>query len=126
VRHEFCVLSAEPSPRIVELLAMLAYYHQTTGLGLGHTLPIGEPWLPGSACDCFLLSTPYPFGPELELCGLGDLRLRVLWALPITMAERAFKVAHGLEALEERFDAAALEYWNVERASVVASNPRPA
>ena len=34
-------------PRAVELLAMAAYYHRGGTLGLGQTLPIGEPWLPG-------------------------------------------------------------------------------
>jgi suppressor of fused protein SUFU len=43
----------------------------------------------------------------------------VLWLLPITQAERDFKVAHGLEALEQRFDNSALEYWDICRKSVV-------
>jgi hypothetical protein len=39
--------------------------------------------------------------------------------LPITQPERDFKPANGLEALEARFDDAALEYWDTRRASVV-------
>ena len=42
-----------------------------------------------------------------------------LWLLPVTAAERDFKAANGLEALEERFDDAELEYWDTRRASVV-------
>ena len=46
-----------------------------------------------------LVSLPYPFGPELEVCQLPDGELHVLWLLPITLAEREFKVREGLEAL---------------------------
>jgi hypothetical protein len=53
---------------------------------------LGEPWLPGSACDHGLISLPYPWGPELE---------------------------DGLAALEERFQAARLDFTNPGRASVV-------
>ena len=81
--------------RHVELLTMTAYYHHTDGLGLGHTFPIGEPWLSGSACDHMLVSLPYPFGPGLEVCCLGEQNLRLSWLLPITKAEREFKAEHG-------------------------------
>jgi hypothetical protein len=98
---------------------MTAWYHLKEGLGLGHTFPIGEPWLPGSSCTSMLVSLPYPFGPELERCRtpMGDVR--VLWLLPITEAERQYKVTAGLLALEQRFDAAALEYWRSDRTSVI-------
>jgi hypothetical protein len=65
------------------------------------------------------VSLPYPFGPDLEVCDFADWHLHVLWLLPITAAERAFKVREGVEALEQRFDACALEYWVPDRASVV-------
>jgi len=79
---------------------MTAYYHRGGKLGLGHTLPIGEPWLPGSRCDRLLASLPYPWGPELQTCHVGDRHVDFLWLLPITRQERDFKVANGLEALE--------------------------
>jgi hypothetical protein len=88
-------------------------------LGTGHTFPIGEPLLPGSTCEYFLVSQPYPFGPELEVCNFPSGHVHILWLLPITAAEREFKVREGLEALEQRFDECALEYWNSDRASVV-------
>lgn len=116
---EFLIVAPAPDLRQVELLTMAAYYHRTQGLGVGHTLPIGEPWLEGSACDCLLVSRPYPFGPDLEVCRLGKEYLHFLWLLPITSAERAFKVEHGLEALEQRFEECGLEYWKPERDSVV-------
>ena len=118
-RLEFLIAAPEQDQRHVELLFMATWYHGREGLGTGHTLPIGEPWLPGSACEFFLVSLPYPFGPKLEVCNFRDWHLHVLWLLPITKAEREFKVKEGLEALEKRFDACALEYWIPDRASVV-------
>jgi hypothetical protein len=61
---------------------------------------------------------PYPFGPELENCEDALGHVQVLWLLPITGAERAFKIEHGLEALEERFDNEALRFWEPNRPSV--------
>ena len=116
---EFMIFAPEENPRHVELLAMTAHYHSESRLGLGHTLPIGEPWLEGSLCDCILVSLPYPFGPELEICNTDKGRIRLFWLLPITQAEREFKVQNGPEALEEEFDKHALEYWRIDRASVV-------
>ena len=75
--------------------------------------------MPGSSCDHMLVSLPYPFGPDLQACHVGDLHVEVLWLLPITQAEREFKAASGQEALEQRFDEAALRYWDIRRASVV-------
>lgn len=128
VRHdehawEFFVLAQQPADAHVELITMTAHYHAnsdpTFRLGLGHTLPIGRPWLPGSSCDHLLVSLPYPLGPELERCNDGDGHVQVLWLLPITEAEREFKKAQGLEALEQQFDKARIEFWDPHRPSVV-------
>jgi hypothetical protein len=116
---EFTYLSAEQTPRMVELLAMLTFYHHNNKLDYGHTLPLGEPWVPGSTLDHLLISTPYPLGPEFENCNNGGAHAHFVWALPITSTERAFKAAHGLEALEQRFKAAQLEYWEPRRKSVL-------
>jgi hypothetical protein len=116
---EFLIAAPEQDQRHVELVTMAAWYHGRRGLGVGHTLPIGEPWLPRSACEFFLVSLPYPFGPELEVCNFAGGHVHVLWLLPITAAEREFKVREGVEALEQRFDACGLEYWVPDRASVV-------
>ena len=119
VRLEFVLAAAAPDVRHVELAMMTAWYHQHEPLGLGHTFPIGEPWLPGSICTSMLVCLPYPFGPELENCRSAEGDVRVLWLLPITEAERQYKKSAGLEALEQRFDSGELEYWRADRASLV-------
>jgi Suppressor of fused protein (SUFU) len=116
---EFILSTAAATPRAVELLARSVYYHRGGRLGLGHTVPIGEPWLPGSACDHLLISAPYPFGPDLQTCHVGDRHVDFLWLLPVTMAERDFKAANGLEALESRLEEAEVKYWDVRRPSVL-------
>jgi hypothetical protein len=116
---EFIVIAPEESPRHVELLAMAAYYHSNHQLGLGHTVPIGEPWLEGSCCDCMLVSLPYTFGPDLEICNVNGGHIHLFWLLPITQAEREFKVRNGQESLEEEFEKQGLEYWRIDRESVV-------
>ena len=116
---EFILCTESADMRAVELLAMSVYYNRNGSLGLGHTLPIGEPWLPGSVCDHLLVSLPYPFVPDLETCHVGDRHVQFLWLLPISGAERDWKVSSGLEALESRFEEVGLRYWQVDRASVV-------
>jgi hypothetical protein len=118
-RLEFLIAAPDRDLRHVELVTMAAWYHGRHGLGPGHTLSIGEPWLPGSTCECFLVSLPYPYGPELEVCNLADSHVHVLWLLPITAAEREFKVREGVEALEQRFDECTVKYWEPDRPSVV-------
>ncbi len=116
---EFIVCTPYESPSAIELLAMTVHYHWGGRLGLGDTLAIGRPWLPGASCEHLLVSQPYPFGRDVELAHVGDLHVRFLWLLPITASERAFKISDGLEALETRFEAAGLQYWRVDRRSVV-------
>jgi hypothetical protein len=106
----------------VETLTMIAYYHAGGGdhaLDLGHTVPIGRPWVPGSTCDQLLVSLPYPWGPELENGTVPGGHVRVLWLLPITAVEKEFRHSHGLEALEQRFDTAGIIPTDPRRSSVV-------
>lgn len=106
----------------VETLTMVAYYHASGGdytLGHGHTVDIGRPWTPGSSCDHLLISLPYPWGPQLEMCDLPGGHARVLWLLPITRAEKTFRHTHDLEALEQRFEDAEIDPTDPYRLSVV-------
>jgi len=117
---ELVTTAAEPDERHVELLAMATHYHLTgERLGLGHTFPIGEPWVAGSTLDHMLVSLPYPYGPDLELFHLDEHVVHLLWLLPITKSELEHKRIHGLDALEALFDAAPLKYWDHKRKSVV-------
>jgi Suppressor of fused protein (SUFU) len=118
-RLEFLAFAPQQDSRHVELLMMSAWYHGKHRLGTGHTFPIGEPWLCGSKCRYFLVSTPYPLGAQFEVCNFADWHLHFLWLLPITESERELKIREGLEALEQRFEACGLEYWKPNRDSVV-------
>src|SRR4051812_44779420 len=88
---EFLLIAPDAEPRHALRVAMTAYYHAnpkdaTFRLDLGHTVPIGEPWSPGSSCDHLLVSLPYPFDPELEACAWDGGHARLLWLLPIAAA----------------------------------------
>lgn len=118
---EFVLSSPRRDDRAVELLAMSAYYHAgpaSQRLDLGHTVPVGEPWLPGATYDHLLVSLPYPYGTDLEHCAWPKGHARHLWLLPITAAERAYKVSHGVEALEQALEDAAIVPTDPQRPSV--------
>ncbi|MDA0169735.1 suppressor of fused domain protein [Solirubrobacter taibaiensis] len=119
---EFVLSADTDDDRHVELLAMLAYYHagpESQRLDWGHTVPIGEPWLPGSELTHELISLPYAFGPSLERCEFDGGHIRVLAVQPITEAERDFKVAEGVEALEQRFEDEPIAFTDPFRESVL-------
>jgi Suppressor of fused protein (SUFU) len=117
--HLFSPVQYEPH---VELLTVICHYHQTgSSLGLGHTVNFGRPWMDGSTCDHGLISLPYVDGPKLEHWGstTAGTYVRFLWILPITNAEREYKKAFGVEALESKFDEPPVEFLNPVRQSVV-------
>ncbi|WP_246212613.1 suppressor of fused domain protein [Streptomyces abyssomicinicus] len=118
---EFVMTAHVRDQRFLDLMAMLAYYHRGGHrLDLEHSMPIGEPWVPGSACDHLLISLPYLHGPDLEHCPLpGGGHARILWALPVTRAETEYRRRHGHEALERLFDAAEILPTDPFRPSVV-------
>lgn len=70
-----------------------------------------------SACTYGLISLPYLDGPSLEWN--ADRSVRFLWLIPITKAERDFKMKNGLEVLEARFEEMGFDYADPARASVV-------
>jgi hypothetical protein len=122
---EFVLSANADSDRHVELLAMLAYYHAgpvTQQLDYGHTVPIGEPWVPGSACTHGLIALPYAYGPDFEICSWPGGHIRILAVQPITEDERDFKVAHGMEALERQWERASIAFADPKRASGLQSS----
>ncbi|KKD06537.1 Suppressor of fused protein (SUFU) [Streptomyces sp. WM6386] len=116
---EFVMTAPVRDQRFIELMAMTAYYHcGGHQLDLEHSMPIGEPWVPGSTCDHLLISLPYLHGPDLEHCPLPGGQARILWTLPVTTAEIEFRRRHGHEALEQLFDHAEILPTDPFRASV--------
>ncbi|MER6029911.1 hypothetical protein [Streptomyces sp. NPDC001851] len=68
---EFVMTARVRDRRFIDLMAMIACYHcGGHQLDLEHSMPIGEPWVPGSTCDHLLISLPYLHGPGLEHCPL--------------------------------------------------------
>jgi Suppressor of fused protein (SUFU) len=119
-RVECFILSPVADKSICELLTIVAWYHRNcVRLGLGHTINFGRPWLPQSECDHGLFSTPHLHSAELEQLDNGGGATKFLWLIPITAFEREFMVNCGLEALEMRFEANALDYANPHRQSIV-------
>ena len=117
---EIFLLSPCRAESHVELLTAVAHYHQTGArLGLGHTVNFGRPWLEKSRCSFGLISLPYSFGHALENAHVAGKIARVLWLLPITSDERAFKAAAGLSTLEELFEKQRFNYLDPVRLSVV-------
>jgi Suppressor of fused protein (SUFU) len=116
---EFVLVTPFKTLRAVELLAMVVYFHGVQELKVGDTVSVGEPWLPGSTCGHLLVSSPYLLADELWTLPLPGRTVNFRWVIPITAKERAYAAERGLEALEQRFEEAGLEYWDPHRASVV-------
>lgn len=122
---EFVVAAREPDVRHVSTLTAAAIAHCATPnsrLDRGSVVPLEGPWLPGSECDHLLVTLPYPYGPELEHCRwrirAQPQVARVLWLMPITGAEAAFVAVDGVDALEARFEAEAVNFADPARPSV--------
>ena len=98
---------------------MIAYYHHTQTLGLGHTFPLGEPWAEGSVLDHALISLPYPFGPDLEILDSDQLHIHFYWILPVSDKECQFKAKNGLDALESVFEDGEIKFWDLSRKSMI-------
>ena len=119
---EFAAVSRSEAAAVMTRLGMLAYYNAgppENRLGVGHTLPTGEGWVPGSPLDAMLISLPYLWGPTLEHCELKKRHIQVLWAIPIYDAERSYVREHGLEELEQRFESQSFDYLDPFRKPVV-------
>jgi hypothetical protein len=116
---EFVLVTPFKTLRAVELLAMVVYFHGVQELAVGATVSVGEPWLPGSSCGHLLVSDPYLLADELWRVPLPGRDVHFRWVIPITARERAYADECGLDALEQRFEEAGLEYWDPHRASVV-------
>jgi hypothetical protein len=116
----FVYSPSESDETLVGLLTMLAYYHQCKSrFWHGHTVDFGLPWIDQSLCDHGVLLLPYLDDEDFEYLKGEDLNVRFLWLLPITGAEREYKVNHGLEALELLFEEKRMNYIDPKRECIV-------
>lgn len=118
---EFCLRAATQDSRYIELMSLVAFMHRDPAhhLDVGHTVKIGRPLLAGSKLDRVLVSLPYPYGPEFEYLHISPSRhARLLWLVPITAEEEAFRHSEGLEALERRFEMSEIDFLSTNRPSV--------
>ncbi len=107
---------------LIELLTTIAHYHRKGNmLALHHTINFGKAWQKESECSFGFVSLPYLDGPILEDFFIPeiDLRVKFYWLIPITEKEREFKMQHGPEALEKKFDEMQINYVDSNRNSVV-------
>ena len=116
--HEYMIISPVADARHIDSLATLAMAELDRKLQPGDTVALGSGWRAGSNCDHLLITVPYPYGPMMEECASHPVRIRLLWAMPITGSEAAFVAKHGLEALEDRFEAQNVDFTQIVRASV--------
>lgn len=98
--------------RWLRLLARFPHrYH--TWLGYGHTIPNGDPphpFAPNTRFSCMLIA-PVLSAPE-EFCRIErplDRDIHLFAMQPLYADEMAFKLAHGTDALLDRFDACAVD-----------------
>jgi len=118
---EFAITAPGDDSAHVETLAMVANLHADPKyrLRIGAVLDIGRPFVAGSTCAHLLVSLPYPFGPAFERVTIGEHPVRISWLFAITKAEAAFARTHGVEMLEQRLEAAAVDMLDPKRASCV-------
>ncbi|MBC9911123.1 suppressor of fused domain protein [Chitinophaga varians] len=113
---ELFVLSPKADQKLVELLTYCASYHRTgRPLNIHHTVNVGQPWLDNSVCDHAFISLPYLDEDDLQLFNFGEHAIHCYWLIPITRAERDYKVENGCEALEQLFEEKELDYLNPAR-----------
>lgn len=117
---ELHIFSNKQDRQLIRVLASAASYHRNNDpLELNDTVNIGESWQDYSQCDHALISLPYLDGEDLEIYENDKGHLHNLWLIPITEAERDYKIKHGWEALEELFEERQLGYLDTNRGSLI-------
>jgi len=117
---ELFIFSPQQDDSIVELLTVAASYHiSNTPLNIHHTFNIGRPWLNESNCEHCFISLPYLDGERLEIFQYQDKQVHCYWLIPITEAEKNYKIKFGYEALEQLFENSSLDYLKVGRKSLI-------
>jgi hypothetical protein len=120
-RAEFLILSPTETPRHVETLAMITYFHADPRyrLPIGRQVDIGRPWLEDSTAGHLLVTLPYPYGPSLEHCEVAGRHVQFRWLVPVTAAEARYAGEHGLESFEQLLEASGADVIDPKRPSIV-------
>jgi len=104
----------------VELLTVNASFHRNSeALNLHHTVFIGQLTNFDTTCDHGFISLPYLDGKELEIFQFYEKEIHCYWYIPITKAERDFKMMKGCNALEDLFEEKQFDHLDMRRKSVV-------
>ncbi len=107
----FMLISAQGLiPSLAQVLHDLAGYprQHSTFLHWFHALPLGQPLLPGSPLSAFYFTIP-PVSAPFATLSTSASRIDILWAVPISEAERLHFASHGPDSLEELFEGANLD-----------------
>lgn len=99
--------------------------HQMGGwLGLGHTIPHGDPprpLAPGVSFAGWLIDEPVRLPAEVQKLRVEDRTINFYAAVPLTAAEMEYKLKHGGPALGQLLDGAKVsEVVDVNRADATA------
>jgi hypothetical protein len=101
---------------IASPLAALGLFARREGefVDHGHTVPADGPLWPGTQMSTFLVLRQIgEILPALELP--NGVHVEFLQAVPVFESERRFKVAHGAEALMQRWEATGTPFWDPNR-----------
>lgn len=111
----------------IRWLRMLARFphRYKTWLGYGHTIPNGDPpeaFAPNTRFCGMLLAPPISTPPEFcEIVRPHNRDIRMYALQPLYADEMAYKLAHGADALLDRFDERGIDdVIDVNRASAIA------
>ncbi|WP_167539716.1 suppressor of fused domain protein [Leptospira meyeri] len=115
---EIFIYSPDTNDTIVDVLYSLADYHIIEKpLGENHTVNFGISLAKYSICNFGLLSFPYLQSKDFSYN--ESLNTEFLWLIPITEAERNYKIDYGIEMLEEIFEEKQLNYLDFTRKSLI-------
>jgi len=117
-RYEFFALLNPGLTKISRILAELATYSLSEGVGLGdsHSVDFQRPLSEFNEMHQVLLIRPADdFLPTLAA---GAVHVEFLEVIPVFAAEVSFKQEHGLGALVEKWEALEVQFWNPARTEV--------
>lgn len=118
---ELHIFSFIEDDSLLELLTAVSYYHKrSVNLHLNDTVNFGRSWQGSSNCSFGFISLPYIDGRNLEIFKIFDnADVHCYWLVPITQDELNYKQMHGIENLEEKFEAHQFNYLDPNRSSVL-------